>query len=124
MIEKEAIQANLDSVFLKISEADWRIRMLGTIAKNLGKTPKRYRAYGPYWWNLKKVLPDMDNFIDVDMAERFDYGNDSLNIMAAVMYASHRIDIGLIYVNTHPIGDAGNDGEEVAIEDSNIELMI
>ena len=29
---------------------------LGVVAERLGKDPRRYRDYGPYWWALKDAL--------------------------------------------------------------------
>ena len=53
------------------------------IAKNIKDSPIRYRAYGPYWWALKRVL--IENGYDFGM---LNFGkNDSYDKELAALYS-------------------------------------
>ena len=53
------------------------------IAKNIKDSPIRYRAYGPYWWALKRVL--IENGYDFGM---LNFGkNDSYDKELVALYS-------------------------------------
>ncbi len=70
--------------------------------------PCRYRAYGPYWWSVKKSFLDQGitefgDSIDREWLEQTDYGNQFHNLLAAWVYNEGALDGGLIYSHGHTI---------------------
>lgn len=78
------------------SESTWFDLVISNIDKQLMKSPMSYRNYGPYWWNLKKILQkeflnDQDCYegdIEIMTADEYDYGEKGLNIIAALLYVN------------------------------------
>lgn len=98
------------------TEADWQETLLGAIREQLVKTPIRYREYGPYWWVVKKMFVDREDFefgdyIDVEWLQACTYGVEKLNLAAAFLYADARFQYTSIYDSYHQM--AGVDGEPI-----------
>lgn len=91
-----------------VSEQEWQTKILGTLAGFIRKDPKRYRAYGPYWWVLKRAMlnngiADFGDTVDAEWFEKADYGNDAYNILAAHQYSEYAAENGLMYSNEHNV---------------------
>lgn len=92
----------------QVSEADWIANNIDLTAGILRNDPRRYRSYGPYWWAVKHSMinhgvDDFGDFVDLEWFEKVDYGNEFLNLLAALMYQDTALDMGLIYSNDHNI---------------------
>lgn len=92
----------------KVSEEDWVKENCRIVSGILAKDPRRYRAYGPYWWITKRALianghDDFGDHVDAEWIEQCDYGNDFHNLIAAWMYQSQALDLGLIYSSAHTV---------------------
>lgn len=101
----------------RISEADWRAKMAKTLAGIISQNPIRYRAYGPYWWLLKKELiangiTMFGETVDAEGFEMCDYGDATYNLLAAWAYGEYAMDLGLIYSNEHNIDAIEDDDTE------------
>lgn len=101
---------------------EWRKKFLGNLATILREDPKRYRAYGPYWWGLKKALvaegiTEFGETVDAEWLAQTDYGDATRNILAAWLYAdSYSEPNGLMYSHDHPVAfspDAQGEVEQV-----------
>lgn len=91
-----------------IAEAEWRSKMANQLAGIISKNPVCYRAYGPYWWILKKELIDngitmFGETVNADGFDMADYGDATYNLLAAWAYGEYAMDMGLIYSNEHNI---------------------
>lgn len=92
----------------QVSEADWIAKNIELTAGILRRDPRRYRAYGPYWWVVKRAminhgLDDFGDFVDLEWYDKVDYGNEFLNLLAALIYQDMVLELGLIYSNDHNI---------------------
>lgn len=92
----------------KVSEEDWVKENCRIVHKIVARDPKRYRAYGPYWWIVKRALiangyDDFGDHVDAEWVEQCDYGKDFYNLIAAWMYQERALDFGLIYSNAHTV---------------------
>lgn len=118
----------------KVSEEDWVKENCRIVHKILAKDPKRYRAYGPYWWVAKRALiangySDFGDGLDAEWIEQCDYGKDFYNLIAAWMHQDRALDFGLIYSNKHTVrfepeepGGEQDVGEYVLV-DEEMELL-
>lgn len=91
-----------------VTEAAWVADFARIHAGFLRSDPCRYRAYGPYWWSVKKAFLDQGitefgDTIDKEWLEQTDYGNQFHNLLAAWVYNEGALDGGLIYSHGHTI---------------------
>lgn len=105
----------------KVSESEWVKKCCVETARILRKDPLRYRSYGPYWWVQKRAMIDNDindfgDFVDQEWHDLVDYGNNFLNLLAALIYSNSAMDMGLIYSNSHNIALLQEDGMEQDIQ--------
>jgi len=98
---------------------EWMPRLLASIKAVLLATPLRYRAYGPYWWALKRAYIDsgdttFGNFLDMEWLQAMDYGKPELNLLAAWAYSDARFNRGLTTDPWHLLEDlSGDEPEEI-----------
>lgn len=118
----------------KVSEEEWVKENCRIVSGILAKDPRRYRAYGPYWWVTKHALianghNEFDDHVDAEWLEQCDYGKDFYNLIAAWMYQAQALDSGLIYSNAHlvqfePEEPGGEqDVDEYTLTDDYMELL-
>lgn len=119
----------------QVSEAEWLQKMSDTIAGLIRNDPRRYRAYGPYWWTLKRILIDrghteFGDSLDAEWLEYVDYGNPVWNLLACWVYGEVAMDGGLMYSNHHVITfvpESEDDGEaddrEYTLVDDEVESL-
>ena len=100
------------------NEAAWVKRLLAGMEATLTGDPLQYRAYGPYWWVLKREMQnagmkliEQAPHMDRDWAAQMDYGQTKWNLLAAWAYAEIRFEGGLFYDPEHTLAD--EDGEFV-----------
>ena len=80
-----------------LTPEEWLTRMREEYRRILSENRILYRAFGPYWWLLKKEFLDSGitsfgyEMNDV-MFEAFDYGDRMLNMLAAWAYSDARED--------------------------------
>lgn len=107
----------------------WIEKFLANLKGILLKTPLRYRAYGPYWWPLKKLLIDRNDLtfgelIDQEWFSAMDYGKPEFNILAAHAYEEVRLTKNLIDDPFHIMETLdGGDAVEFASNDPEMEIM-
>ena len=117
-----------------ISEERWVQENIAATASLLKRDPRRYRAYGPYWWILKKTMiahgvTDFGEHVDAHWAELCDYGSDFYNLLAAWLYQDTALDNGLIYSNAHTVAympqteGMEHDVDEYVLADDEMELL-
>ena len=128
LISKKTIELSLKDAIGNKSRESWRIKILGTIAGILHDDPVRYRGFGLYWWNLKKALltagyEEYGLELDNDIADQVDYQSKDLNIAAAVLYESWRLDQGLQSNPNHTIVEGDESGDYTLI-DQDMEIVI
>ena len=112
ILKKELAEAKTES-------EGWLSRVLQTVDSGLMKNPNSYKDYGPYWWNLKKMLAlyminDIGSYsgdIEIDTANKFAYDSDELNIAAAIIYCYNRGNYEIMGTATHGDGYIIHDPE-------------
>jgi len=88
---KEELAPLLLQATAKIKPEDWANKFTATMTRYLIRNPDHYRAFGPYWWLVKKALIDrgtLDFGEDIDDAAfaALDYGDETTNLLAAMSY--------------------------------------
>ena len=78
------------------------------IAESMRKDPESYKAFGPYWWNVKNLMLlhgilEFGSFIDRKWLRRCDYGNEFDNIFAAWLYYGQSLEEGRMYAQDHTV---------------------
>jgi type II restriction/modification system DNA methylase subunit YeeA len=106
----------------------WAAGYLAKLPTFLEKNPGFYRAFGPYWWLVKKALIDHKNFefgdeADLEWIEALDYGDESLNLLAAFLYYEDRYSEGALTEQQH-IMDGPVDSVEYWLEDPDMEYRV
>jgi hypothetical protein len=105
---------------------EWRNAVVKSIDETLMQSPLSYRNYGPYWWNLKKVLQknfenEQDCYegdIEIQTAISFDYGSDRNNIVAALLY------VNAIRADVFENSEIHGVGIDYVIEDMDMERAV
>ena len=110
------LQSLVDLGAMGTTEADWIEKLLSAIRAQLVKSPIRYRGYGPYWWPLKKMFIDREDYefgeyIDAAWLKATDYGQEKFNMAAAFLYVDTRFEHTNIYEPHHQMND--EDGEPI-----------
>lgn len=127
---EEQIQPFLDQGMAGRTLDQWMEKFLSSLKTILLDNPLRYRAYGPYWWPLKKMFIDRSDlsfgdFIDAEWLSIMDYGKPEENIIAACIYEDIRVAKNLIDDPFHVMETAdGADAIEYASNDPDMEMMV
>ena len=90
------------------TEENYLTTMIDLIANILKKDPEQYRAYGPFWWCVKRLLLNQGyayfgKFIDAEWFEKTTYNNDLWDLLAAYAYYDYAIAYGLNYSTSHQL---------------------
>lgn len=113
----------------RVKEEDWQQKLCNSIAGNIKRDPRSYRAYGPFWWVLKRAMidngvTDFGTTIDAQWFENADYGNTTDNMLAAWLYGDNAMDNGLIYSNAHNVTFAVSDDEKGDYHDTREYVLV
>ncbi|MDO5537710.1 MAG: hypothetical protein Q4F72_09310 [Desulfovibrionaceae bacterium] len=100
----------------EISRAQLVRDIARAVAENVRRDPKSYRAFGPYWWIVKRIMLDngiteFGSFIDREWHRMCDYGNDFDSAFAAWTYFGQSLQVGRIHVRDHEVYFAPRRGE-------------
>ncbi|WP_413113367.1 hypothetical protein [Thaumasiovibrio sp. DFM-14] len=98
------------------------------IIKVLAMNPKMYRAYGGYWWPIKRILIEQghDQFgdtVELAGAAQFGYANPRHTIVAAILYARETA-FKAPYSSSHSITLDDGDLVDYTLIDEEMELLI
>jgi hypothetical protein len=89
----DQLQPILDEALIDTPEEQWRQNFKAGAAQLLKKSPVSYRAFGPFWWPLKKYLQDAGLIagkpVDPDLFEQVTMGGETLDLAAAFAYQEH-----------------------------------
>jgi len=101
--------------------------LLKSFAKSIKKQPIRYRAFGAYWWLIKRQLIEidlaLDEVIDLQTYKSLSYGEPVLDITAAWIYYTQQLDLhGLMLSNEHQPLNESNLG--AFVQDEEMEKLI
>ena len=111
------------------ASGDWVTAYLAGIKTLIQKNPLRYRAFGPYWWLVKKALIDrgetaFGDEIDREWFDALDYGNKEQNIAAAYAYENERTEGNLnVYDESHMLETGDGEPYEYVTGDSEVDAM-
>ena len=74
-----------------INEQQWVSKMLGSFAATVRRRPLSYRAYGPFWWPIKRLMIEAGELKgelpDPAELERVTMGSPALDVAAAWAYS-------------------------------------
>ncbi len=124
------LQPLLDQATANQPVDQWIDKFLANLKAILLKSPLRYRAYGPYWWLLKKAYIDKEDFsfggfLDREWLSTMDYGKPELNIVAAFLYEDMRTAKNMIDDPFHVMETVdGGDAIEFGSNDPEMEMKI
>lgn len=123
-------KADLDPVLaeaVKTKPIDaWTAVMRTNIKSILQAAPERYRAFGPYWYPLKKEFIargdlSFGEFLDSEWLDAMDYGDMKYNIAAAWAYEETRFNLGLTVDPFHTMEDPDGNPVEFVSADPDME---
>ena len=97
-----------------LSKKQFVSEILRTAASAMLKDPQSYRAFGPYWWVLKRIMLEhgitiFGRFLDQKWLRRCDYGSDFDNAFAAWLYFGQSLEEGRQHQSEHTIYFAQNE---------------
>lgn len=122
----EDLQPFLAEATAKQTVEEWKPKFLAALRKKLVADPLSYRAYGPYWPLLKRAFIDQGDFsfgetTDAEWFEALDYGDETLNLLAAFAYGDSRMDAGATYEAQHLLEDVDGEPIDFFSDDSDME---
>lgn len=91
------------------SELEYASAYLAGLSSRLRATPALYRAFGPWWPAMKKLLidevgPDLfGGQVAQDVCAIYSLSRPGLTVVAAHLYSANRIELGLIYTPQHEL---------------------
>jgi len=112
----------------KLSEEEWRSKLLSSFARLLERKPLQYRCFGPYWWLFKSLLiahgvETFGAFVDAEWKEKMDYGRDTPNLLACFAYYDWAFDMGLVYSHEHGIAYEDGESGDYTLIDEDMETL-
>lgn len=94
----------------------------------IGRDPRQYRSFGPYWWPLKSMLMDKGMFVGTDLEngtlQHYTMGTPELTIVAAWAYQQDRLNEGKLRSSSHQLELPGGDLYEYYLTDLDMEQAI
>ncbi|MCZ4061215.1 olxA [Pantoea sp. LMR881] len=107
---------------------------LAGVSKQLSDNPTIYRAYGPWWPEIKRLIIETEvnqsfgQGIDADVKAIYSLTRPALTVIAAHLYSAERIESGYIYSAYHelPVHEDADDTEPYLYvsNDDEIEKLI
>lgn len=122
-------RAELTAIMPQVDDVQaWRAKLLGSFETVLKKKPLTYRAFGPYWWLLKRMFIEHDivrfgTSSDAEWVEATDYGDDTLNLLAIYAFYDHSSNIGLLYSNAHTVPLEDGEALNYVLVDEDMEIQ-
>jgi len=112
---------------LKLPMGPWAVKYLETLQGYLTANPIFYRAFGPYWWLVKKALVDASFFefgevYDADWFEALDYGENGMNLLVAHHYYDEHFGIGP--TEQQHVLDGEGEAVDYWLEDPDMEIRV
>ncbi|NDY89709.1 hypothetical protein [Ideonella livida] len=110
------------------TEAQWRERLLGAVAKAINADRRAYLNYGPYWWPVKGQLVAAGllpwaSAPDPDLVAQVTLGGDSLDLAAGVTYQGFNIDSMRTGQSTFSVDTDDGDTIDYVLYDEEAEAM-
>lgn len=108
--------------------AEWAPTFIASITKHIAVNPKQYRAFGPYWWLVKREMlnagvTQFGSTTDAEMLERTSFEDPSLGLVAAYAYYDFAIETGLTHSNRHTVFTEDNESEDYLLADEEMEAI-
>lgn len=127
----EELQTHLDALLSasEQSSADWLKRMIYGFHATIAKDPLSYRVFGPWWWQMKRLLIEQGNFadfgigVDAELIEATDYGAPDLNMLAVFMAYDVNFDLGLLYSSEHNVAMDNGEAIQYTLIDEDMEML-
>ena len=88
------------------TEDDFKIVYLEGLARRISENPATYRAFGPWWPEVKSLLNAPEAFgesVEPDVRAIYSLSRPALTIIAAHLYSAERIEAGCIYSAYHEL---------------------
>lgn len=88
------------------TEDDFKIMYLEGLSCRLNENPATYRAFGPWWPEIKNLMNAPGSFgesIEPDVRAIYSLSRPALTIIAAHLYSAERIEAGCIYSASHEL---------------------
>lgn len=124
-------EADLAGLVVEATESQtltqWRERYLSMLDDFFTRNSLRYRAYGPWWWLVKKEMIAAGNFefgeeFDAEWVEALDYGRIELNLLAAQGYADWKVETGGMHEPLHTLEMEDGEFFDYLLTDTDMEI--
>ncbi|MEE0815819.1 MAG: hypothetical protein U0M13_09160 [Desulfovibrio fairfieldensis] len=112
----------------KVTEDEWRKKLLSSFTRVLTRNPLHYRCFGPYWWSFKTLLLEQGiaafgDRMDAEWREKMDYGSSTLNLLASYAYYDTAFDQGLLLSQMHSVSYEDGEAEDYVLIDEDMEIL-
>ncbi len=122
---KNAVEEMTANLQASKDTSDFKGHALNVIKRRLAKEPARYRDYGPYWWEIKRLLGEDEYYLgsddDVGVRETYSGETPEESIVKADMFRD-------LYLSTFFVGsnqfDLDGSGDVWTLWDDNMETAI
>ena len=121
--EQSALEPLLKEATADQTAAEFIDSFTTSITDVLQNNPAHYRAYGPWWWQVKQAVIKVnksifeDDRLDVEWLEKTQYQKPEYALLAAWAYAESQYERGAQTDNTHIIETDDGTGEYVLVDD-------
>ncbi|HEY3591703.1 MAG TPA: hypothetical protein VGL07_16815 [Buttiauxella sp.] len=109
------------------NEEEFIAGYLNGLVAILNKKPKAYRAYGPWWHEIKRMLVERGHGAlageeyEHTVAQIYSYEREAYTIIAAWLYYQNRVEDGLIYNAGHELPTEDGETYSYYLEDLALE---
>lgn len=109
------------------SPEQWAGKMLSSFAATVRRRPMSYRAYGPFWWPLKRLMIEAGEMQgetpDPAEVERITLGTATLDVAAAWAYSEYAAQNQIDSDNMITVDTEDGDTYEYLLNDEEMEGM-
>lgn len=107
---------------------DFTAAFVSGVAGELGADPLRYRAFGPYWWLVKREIIDsgitfLGEELDSETLAALDYVDSKLNLAAAYAWRENTLATSALYSDTHVVELTTGEVDQYVIYDHEVEVL-
>ena len=110
-----------------VNQQQWVTKMLGSFAAMVRRRPMAYRAFGPFWWPIKRLMIEAGEFHgelpDHAEVESITFGSAALDVAAAWAYSEYAIDNQIEGNNLITVDDSDGDTYDYHLNDEEMESM-
>ena len=110
-----------------VNQQQWVTKMLGSFAAMVRRRPMAYRAFGPFWWPIKRLMIEAGEFHgelpDPAEVESITLGSAALDVAAAWAYSEYAIDNQIEGNNLITVDDSDGDSYDYHLNDEEMESM-